>query len=204
LIEQDLVYRCTCTRRQIQSTGGTYTNLCRTQQHPASIEHSLRLKVINPVFDFEDCFQGMCNIDGISANEDFIIKRKDGLFAYMLAVVIDDIRQHITHVIRGADLLNTTTQQLYLFKCLKTRPPVYGHLPLAVNLQGMKLSKQNHAQALSMVNISETLWYALAFLKQNPPQTMQKEHSEVLLEWAVQNWKPESFAKNQQFIYEDI
>jgi len=127
LLSQDKVYRCTCTRKTIRLTGGIYSNLCRVQNHNSSTSHSLRLKVNKPIVSFDDYYLRACKTELTSAREDFILKRKDGLFAYMLAVVVDDIQQNITHVIRGADLLDTTTQQLYLFDLLDAKPPVYGH-----------------------------------------------------------------------------
>ncbi len=199
LLDEHHVYRCICTRKQIKTTAGVYTNSCRKAEHPDETEHSVRLKVEKPVLSFQDCFQGPCKAKLSTACEDFILKRKDGLFAYMLAVVVDDIEQQITHVIRGADLLDTTPQQLYLFHLLKAKAPLYGHLPIALNRQGHKLSKQNHAPAVSIDDISETLWQALAFLKQNPPDSLRFESKEKLLNWAVQHWQPDVFAGNRSF-----
>ena len=204
LYSEGLAYRCTCTRKQIQATGGVYQNICRDKQHPAVNPHSIRIKVNQVVNIFDDCFQGRCEIPSVTSNEDFILKRKDGFFAYMLAVVIDDHKQQITHVIRGADLIETTIQQLYLFNVLKIEAPIYGHLPLAVNDQGLKLSKQNRAAPISNNNISESLWQALVFLQQNPPLSLRLEARDTLLEWAIQNWQPKAFAGNRQFLYQNI
>jgi len=203
LFNRNKVYRCTCTRKQIRGAGNRYNNRCRTLNHDMSIPHSIRLNVSDPVLGFTDCFQGPCETELAQASEDFILKRKDGLFAYMLAVVADDIQQNITHVIRGSDLLDTTTQQLYLFQLLGATTPVYGHLPLAINNEGLKLSKQNHAPAISVDHISETLWQALSFLKQNPPQALRTDNKEVLLDWAIQHWNPLSFQGNQKIVYQD-
>jgi len=200
LLDEHLVYRCTCTRKQIKATGGVYGNSCRLAEHPEETAHSIRLKVEDPILGFQDCFQGNCEADLLTAGEDYILKRKDGLFAYMLAVVADDIEQQITHVIRGADLLDTTTQQLYLYRVLKAKVPIYGHLPIALNSQGLKLSKQNHATAVSRDNVVETLWQAISFLKQNPPDSLRLESKEQVLNWAVQHWQPEVFAGNRSFI----
>jgi len=204
LLSQDKVYRCTCTRKKIRLIGGVYKNLCRTQNHNSSTSHSLRLKVNDPILAFDDYYLGTCETEHRSAQEDFILKRKDGLFAYMLAVVVDDIQQNITHVIRGADLLETTTQQLYLYNQLEVKPPVFGHLPLAVNHLGLKLSKQNHAPGISLEHINETLWQALIFLNQNPDESLKKESKENLLAWAIEHWKPELFRDKQQIAYTDL
>ena len=204
LFDEKEIYRCTCTRKQIQSTNGIYTNFCRDKQHSVDTEHSLRLKVGQPFLEFEDCYQGHCNTALNSANEDFIVKRKDGLYAYMLAVVVDDIEQQITHIIRGADLLETTTQQLYLFSLLKSPSPIFGHLPIAVNNQGLKLSKQNHAPSIAHTPVNETLWSALNFLKQSPPKALRKEDKSVILDWATQHWKANKFAGKRQFLHQDV
>ncbi len=201
--KEDIVYPCTCTRKKIRLTGGIYNNHCRELNHCNNELHSIRLKINEPIVHFEDCFQGSCKTNQQNAREDFILKRKDGLFAYMLAVVVDDIQQGITHVIRGADLLETTTQQLYLFKLLAAKPPVYGHLPLAVDHQGQKLSKQNHASAISEDDISKILWQALKFLKQNPEPLLKKESKEILLQWAIEYWDPSLFHGNLQNLYAD-
>jgi glutamyl-Q tRNA(Asp) synthetase len=194
LHNDDLVYRCNCTRKQIKALGGIYQNTCRDKKIALQSECALRLKIENATNGFDDCYQGYCSINENAANEDFILKRKDGLYAYMLAVVVDDIDQDISHVIRGADLLETTQQQRYLFNTLKKTPPIYGHLPLAVNEQGMKLSKQNHAQAISLNKVNENLWQALTFLQQSPPDELRRDSKENVLQWAVGNWQSQLFA----------
>ena len=215
LEDNNLIYRCICTRNQIKQTGGIYQNICRHKIHSAQTPYSLRLKVNQLPSFFDDLFQGKCQTREKSAQEDFILKRKDHLYAYMLAVVVDDREQQISHVIRGADLLETTAQQLYLFDVLTslnnkllndkrlTQPlpcylPSYGHLPLAVDNNGLKLSKQNHASAISKEDVGETLWKALTFLKQNPPVELAKEPKENLLIWAVENWQPNNFKETRQ------
>ena len=203
LLDDNFVYRCNCTRKQIKATGGIYSNHCRNKSIKASDEHSLRLKVINPLHGFDDCFQGQCDTELSAANEDFIVRRKDGLYAYMLAVVADDFQQQITHVIRGADLLDTTTQQLCLFNSIKAKPPVFGHLPLVVNSEGLKLSKQNHALPVNVKNASECLWQSLAFLKQSPPESIRKEEKETQLNWAIENWRPAAFAGKMEITHQD-
>ena len=204
LFDENEIYRCTCTRKQIQSTKGIYTNICRDKHHSEATGHSLRLKVRQPVTAFEDCYQGYCNTTLSSASEDYIVKRKDGLYAYMLAVVIDDIEQQITHIIRGADLLETTTQQLYLFSLLKAPLPIFGHLPVAVNNQGLKLSKQNHAPSISHAPVNEMLWSALNFLKQSPPEALRKEDKSLILDWATQHWQIDKFTGKRQFLHQDV
>lgn len=201
LLADQKVYRCICTRKQIKLSGGIYQNICRDKHYGLDTEHSIRLGVTTPLTGFNDLYQGYCPVEKQISSEDFILKRKDGLFAYMLAVVFDDAQQQISHVIRGADLLETTVQQLSLFNTLNTKPPIYGHLPLAVNNAGLKLSKQNHAKAIPSNHISENLWQALCFLQQSPPDELRHESKTNLLLWAVNNWNPEMFAGKTQIIH---
>ena len=129
---------------------------------------------------------------------DFVVKRADGLFAYQLAVVVDDAFQGITHVVRGADLLYSTPRQIYL-QCLLGLPaPAYLHLPIAVNAQGEKLSKQTLAQPVEKHNAAATLFDALLFLHQQPPAELRNGDVESILHWAIANWHPEALSNCRQ------
>ena len=203
LISKDIVYCCVCTRKQIKTTNGIYQNSCRYKDNTDSEKHSLRLKVMHPVLSFQDYFHGQCKAKMELAKEDYILKRKDGLYAYMLAVVLDDYRQNISHVIRGADLLDTTVQQIYLFNTLNAPVPQYGHLPLVVNNLGKKMSKQNQAPAIQHKNVAEQLWQALDFLKQAPPVELHNDSKENILNWATQHWDPDTFKAEYQLVYHD-
>ena len=188
LSEQDLTYRCYCSRKQIRAQGGLHL-ACATSISPDAIA-ATRMQVTSNPASFDDCFYGNQTITDAQANEDFILKRKDDLHAYMLAVVVDDIEQNISHIIRGADLLTTTCQQIYLFQKLNAKVPVFGHLPLATRNNGDKLSKQNHAPAIDDSNALKNLIQALKFLQQPIPET---KNIEQLLNQAVTNWQPERF-----------
>ncbi len=122
------------------------------------------------------------------ANEDFIIKRKDALYAYNLAVVIDDINQGVNEVVRGADLLATTGKQIALYHLLGEQPPNYVHLPVAVMEPGFKLSKQNYAMAIDKQNPITTLLKALTFLGHSYPLDRATESCSDVLQWAIENW----------------
>jgi glutamyl-Q tRNA(Asp) synthetase len=119
---------------------------------------------------------------------DFVVKRADGLFAYQLAVVVDDAFQDITHVVRGADLLSSTPRQIYLQRLLGLTTPIYMHLPVAVNTRGEKLSKQTLAAPVDAHNVSPTLWRALEFLHQEPPAELASYKPEEILDWAIAHW----------------
>ena len=102
---------------------------------------------------------------------DFVIKRADGLFAYQLAVVVDDGIQGVTNIVRGADLLYSTPRQIYLQRLLGLTTPHYFHLPVVLNSAGEKLSKQTLAKPIDKNNVSKTLIDALEFLGQAPQES---------------------------------
>jgi glutamyl-Q tRNA(Asp) synthetase len=120
---------------------------------------------------------------------DFVIQRKDGIIAYQLAVVIDDHLQGVNHVVRGYDLLESTAKQIYLHQLLAYQAPSYMHVPIIVDHQGQKLSKQSFAQAVDDSNRSQTLLQLLKLLKQNPPQTLASAPIKLILQWAIENWQ---------------
>jgi len=140
---------------------------------------------------FDDALQGHVVQHLESEIGDFVVKRADGLFAYQLAVVVDDAFQGITHVVRGADLLHSTPRQIYLQRLLGFATPAYMHLPIAVNAQGEKLSKQTLAPAIATDDVIATLIAVLEFLRQQPPAELRQGRVEEVLKWAVGNWQPE-------------
>jgi len=200
LRDEGLSYACHCTRKSIKSEGGIYLGHCRDKQL-TSENKALRLnlsKLKQTVNQFNDQLQGTVFLNTLQADEDFIIKRKDGLYAYNLAVVIDDINQGITEVVRGADLLNTTGKQLCLYQLLKQSPPAYIHLPLAVTAPGQKLSKQNHALAIDKNDPIPTLLKALDFLGHSMSDTTDKSSCEKILQWAIKNWNLDNIPKQTE------
>jgi glutamyl-Q tRNA(Asp) synthetase len=138
--------------------------------------------------EFEDALQGQITQYLESEIGDFVVKRADGLFAYQLAVVVDDAFQGITHIVRGADLLDSTPRQIYLQRLLGLRIPQYLHLPVAVNESGEKLSKQTLAAPVDETHPVKTLLRVLDFLQQHPPAELLGCDVKVLLEWATANW----------------
>ena len=139
-------------------------------------------------------------LNSLEAHEDFIIKRKDGLYAYQLAVVVDDIYQGISHVIRGCDLLAPTARQLTFFNTLGITAPQYGHFPLAVTDQGYKLSKQNNAPAIDFNNPRPSLIKALQFLGQKPDQDLQNSTISDILSWAITHWNIHHIPKATEIV----
>ena len=127
-----------------------------------------------------------------------MVKRADGLFAYQLAVVVDDAAQGITDVVRGADLLYSTPRQIYLQQLLGLTTLAYMHLPVAVNAHGEKLSKQTLAQPVAKNNAASTLFDALVFMRQQPPAELQQGNVEEILSWAVAHWQPDRLKNCRQ------
>ena len=192
-----LLYPCNCTRRQLAASGGIYDGHCR-HHPPRRGPVALRLKLYDLPGDyarlpdelvFRDLLQGEQRQDLARQVGDAVVRRKDGLFAYQLAVVVDDIASGITHIVRGSDLLEVTARQIRLFELLDAPVPVYAHVPVVTDAAGRKLSKQNHAPALDLHRVGENLWQALVFLGQNPPQTLRTAATGEILYWGVQHWR---------------
>ncbi|MGM3175946.1 tRNA glutamyl-Q(34) synthetase GluQRS [Dickeya lacustris] len=187
LQQQGDSYYCTCTRQRIQQLGGHYDGHCRERHLPPE-NAARRLYQRHPVLGFDDRLRGWITADPALAQEDFIIHRRDGLFAYNLAVVVDDHDQGVTEIVRGADLIEPTVRQLSLYQLLGYAAPCYVHLPLALNQDGHKLSKQNHAPALPEGDPRRTLMQALAFLRQPLPDDGAALTRDDLLRWAIEHW----------------
>lgn len=193
LSQQKLGYYCQCTRAQIKAIGGIYQGHCRSANHQAQ-GSAIRLVNQYGLHQFKDIFQGDVVCDKALADEDFIIHRKDGLFAYQLAVVADDIAQNISHVVRGCDLLEPTARQLTLYQTLNDNflqctTPQFGHIPLAITRKGFKLSKQNKAPAIDNTKPQPALIAALAFLGQSPEPELADASAEEIIQWAVRHWQ---------------
>ncbi|MDF0533199.1 tRNA glutamyl-Q(34) synthetase GluQRS [Shewanella sp. A32] len=164
LLAKGDAYFCQCSRKQIQEEmHGIYDGRCRNRKLG---EGAVRLYNQQKIARFDDLLLGNVQVDGAFASEDFAIQRSDGLYAYQLAVVLDDAYQGVTEIVRGADLLEASCRQLSLYCQLGLPLPQFMHLPLACLKQGFKLSKQNHAQALDKRHPHVALQQALLFLGQ--------------------------------------
>lgn len=196
LKESAAVYPCCCTRKEIADSathgieGPVYPGTCRTGIAAGREARAWRMWTDDAPLTFDDALQGRITRHLQSEIGDFVVRRADGLFAYQLAVVVDDAFQQITHIVRGADLLNSTPRQIHLQRLLGLGMPHYMHLPVAVNEAGEKLSKQTLAQAVDSSRPVEGLWHALAFLQQQPPQGLRHGNLEQIWEWARRNWHP--------------
>ena len=204
LINKQLVYGCTCSRKHIeetlQQTGVilgpheelVYPSTCRDKLHPLD-SAALRMKLPNPcTVSFIDRVMGHQSQNLNTAVGDFVLRRADGLFSYQLAVVIDDHLQGITHVVRGDDLLSNTARQIYLQQCLGYPSPSYMHLPIVKDDAGEKLSKQNHAQAIDILNkesIVKALSSAAHHLGLHQTRSQSKQTIGEWLTVKVEQWK---------------
>jgi len=195
LNREGFTYPCDCTRQDLAKMGGIYNGRCRTRKVDTSHPHALRLKLYDlpgahsDRLIFNDLIQGPQQQNLRSEAGDQILKRKDGLFAYQLAVVVDDIEQQISHIIRGSDLLEVTARQIFLYQLLQANVPQFGHVTLVTHSSGQKLSKQNFAPSLISATAGINLWHALAFLGQNPPTELLKAQPQELLEWGKYHWQ---------------
>jgi len=205
LRESGYVFPCACSRREISDSilgsenERVYPGTCRYGVAPGRLARAIRVRVGDAVIAFDDRFQGRFEQDLAREVGDFVVKRADGLFAYQLAVVVDDFEQGITDVVRGADLLGSTPRQILLQQRLGYATPWYGHLPVAVNRGGEKLSKQTLAAPLVGAEAPLQLRRALAFLGQEPLPTGDLR---ATWEWAHANWSsgkvPKQLTRNAE------
>ena len=197
LVADGLAYRCSCSRKEIQASGikgseGTiYPGTCRSGYDSSRSVKTLRVVTDAADVGFSDLIQGRFRQNLQQEVGDFVIRRADGLYAYQLAVVVDDAYQGITHVVRGSDLLFSTPRQLYLQQLLGLPLPEYAHLPLVMGEDGKKLSKQSMAWPVDESNPIETLLKAAGFLGQVPVQEAPGNIPEFW-QWAVSNWNLKS------------
>ncbi|MFT7245666.1 MAG: glutamyl-Q tRNA(Asp) synthetase [Candidatus Azotimanducaceae bacterium] len=181
LNKQNMIYHCTCSRR---SFGVIYPGTCRGQ-HLHNTPYATRIQIKKELTRFDDIFQGQQQHNLETEVGDFIVKRKDGLIAYQLAVVVDDHHQSVTHVIRGYDLLDSTPRQIYIANLLGFNPAEYGHFPVVLGDDGQKLSKQAKAEAVPLAESTATLNRALLALGQ---PVVAATTAQRLLIQAVSQW----------------
>ena len=185
-------FPCSCTRASIaaitKNPSGIYPGTCRTGLPTGATARTIRLRVPDQIDTFTDALQGQIQTALQGDIGDFVVRRADGLFAYHLAVVVDDAEQQISEIVRGTDLLSSTPPQLYLQTRLGYSHPAYCHLPIATNAQGQKLSKQTFATAIDIHQPGPTLIKALAFLGQQPSAALSDARPEEVLAWAIKHW----------------
>ena len=206
LKQNNLAYDCDCNRKRIKELGGIYDGQCRSKikfhgdvSTRLLVAKTEETKILINDEVFGDYYQDVYKCVG-----DFILKRRDGFFSYQLASVVDDEKQQITHVVRGNDLLPVTPRQRYLQKCLNYRTLQYAHLPLVVNLDNQKLSKQTKAPAVRNKDANKTIWHALNILNQKPPSYLFGAPLDQLLSWAVWKWDISLVPRQNQCVINGI
>ncbi len=197
LIAAGQVYRCGCSRRDLAGEpsgplGTIYPGTCRAGS--AAPEFAYRVRTDDSVTRFTDGLQGVREHRLESESGDFVIRRRDGLVAYQLAVVVDDELAGVTRIVRGFDLIDSTPRQIWLQRLLGYRTPTYAHIPVAVHPNGDKLSKLTGAKALAIDEAGPNLYRALSVLRQTPPADLGDASIETLWSWAVEHWRPDRLA----------
>lgn len=188
LADRGCLFHCTCTRAQL-GPDGACAGRCRGDSPVAGISSALRVRVPDHfTARFDDALQGPQEEALFASHPDFVVKRKDGLYAYQLAVVVDDGAMGITHVVRGSDLMDSTGRQLCLQSLLGLPAPHYAHLPVITTAAGQKFSKQNQAPALDDSRAGCNLRLALRFLGQELPPA--RREPAAILEFAAARWNP--------------
>ena len=193
LIMENRVFFCHCSRQEIAAIasigtdGPVYPGTCRANSQPEG-SAAVRIRSEASEICFDDLFQGHICQQLERDVGDFIIKRADGLFAYQLAIVVDDADQQISEIIRGADLINSTPRQIYLQRLLGFRTPSYGHLPVLINKEGQKLSKQSLAPPVSLRQPGHALANAFIILGQDLPGDLLHADARDIWQWANECW----------------
>jgi glutamyl-Q tRNA(Asp) synthetase len=197
LIQQHSVFPCTCSRKQLADRNGIHFGDCLSKAIADNKQFAWRFDsqpaaTSNPNghASFYDHLQGNFSQSIEQFIGDFVVKRKDQLWAYQLAMVVDDYQQGVTHVVRGIDLIDSTLRQNMLQHTLGYPIPEYAHIPVACADNGQKLSKQNLAPALDLDNPQDTLWRALSWLRQSPPENLHATSVKEMLAWAIEHWQP--------------
>lgn len=198
------IFSCRCSRKQLEGNKGIHFGLCTCDIANLSDPKAPFAWRFNSVkftdqhksstVNFNDQIQGYFQQSIPDDIGDFVVKRKDLLWAYQLAMVVDDYQQGITHVVRGIDLIDSTVRQNMLQHALDYKQPEYAHIPIACADNGQKLSKQNLAPALDLENPSLNIWRALSWLRQEPPKSLLQASVKELLTWGIAHWNIEKLA----------
>jgi len=189
LLEQQLAFRCNCSRAQLAAQGNVYRGRCRARNLSPTTPAAIRVRVdsADPI-TVEDRLQEPLRQDLAEEVGDFVIRRRDQLYAYQLAVVVDDAYQGVNQVVRGSDLYDSTPRQIHLQRLLGLETPEYAHIPVITNAAGQKLSKQTFAPPLDDRDATANLRLALAFLGQTGFEG-GPDRPESLLQTAVEQWR---------------
>lgn len=198
-----LAYPCVCSRKDIEAAnrrlGRTgqraYPGTCRSLSSvPGRSSRVVRVRTTAEPVVIDDVLQGKFTQSLEQDVGDFVLRRREGYFAYQLAVVVDDHAQGVTDIVRGIDLLDSTPRQVWLQRLLGYPTPRYVHLPVASTPDGKKLSKQTGAAAVVLRDAPEIAWQVLSALRQAPPAEMRGAPPAELWKWGTAHWRPAHLA----------
>jgi len=187
LTAHDLVFYCRCSRRQLEPFE-VYPGTCRRHRSPRS-NAAVRVEVDATVISFDDLVRGSQRDVLAVSTGDFVVRRRDGFYAYQLATAVDDGQPEITRVVRGSDLLEETPKQIFLMQRLGLEPPIYAHVPTLLHPDGTKLSKQTGAPALAARDAARSIARVLRVLGVELPEDADGWSAETLLEFGVRAWR---------------
>ena len=199
-------YPCRCSRSMLAALAlepgaePVYPGTCRNDPAAGGGPHALRFRIESghAVVEFTDGLQGPVRQDCLHEAGDFVIRRRDGHFAYHLAAIVDDELQGVTEVVRGCDLLSSSPRQILLQRALGFRTPRYAHLPLLTEPDGRKLAKSRRTVPLAPHDAAPQLWRILHWLEQAPPPALSRAPVAEIWAWALANWRPERLAGHRE------
>jgi glutamyl-Q tRNA(Asp) synthetase len=187
LRDRGLTFECTCSRSQLEDEQ-CYPGTCRALARPAAADTATRLRVEADLISFTDGIQGTFRQNVATAVGDLIIKRRDQVFAYLLAVVTDDAAQGVNHIVRGADLLDNTPRQIYLQRRLGVDTPRYAHVPVLTEADDSKLSKSKRSVRADGADPHAQLLSVFSLLGMSPPVQLKTAHLTDMWQWGITHW----------------
>lgn len=194
LKDEGHVFYCPCSRKYLESHHNKHSKDCSLQK-VAPDESAIKFRANGSMYSWRDGFEGE---QALSLTTDFVLKRKDKLYSYQLAVVADDIYQKVNHVVRGVDLLDSTAMQLAIYEALKESPPEFSHFPVVVGPDGEKLSKQNLAKPVDPDKAVQNLSLVMRMLKLDLPE-QAKLNPQKILEYSVSLWQARPLMQKHAF-----
>jgi glutamyl-Q tRNA(Asp) synthetase len=184
---QERTFACSCSRAQLEDEL-RYPGTCRTRPVAAGTPAAIRVRIDPEHILFNDRIQGTYRQDVAAAVGDIILRRRDAIYAYVLAVSVDDAAQGVTHVVRGADLLDNTPRQIYLQRLLGLTEPSYAHVPVLTEADGAKLAKSRRSVHLSADSPLPQLQCVFSLLGLAPPPSLRFASISAAWSWAVAQW----------------
>jgi glutamyl-Q tRNA(Asp) synthetase len=187
LSSRNLTFACSCSRAQLEDEL-RYPGTCRSRPVTAGMQAAIRVRVDPGHVFFTDRIQGTYRQDVAAAVGDIILKRRDRIYAYVLAVTVDDAEQRVTHIVRGADLLDNTPRQIYLQRLLGSPTPSYAHVPVLTEADGSKLAKSRRSMRLAADSPLPQLRFIFSLLGLAPPPALEFATISAAWSWAIAQW----------------